>query len=169
MPTHSCDSVVRHLFGTVSSSVLAADSARYVWSCVRLALRALTPLVADMLTDHAAVDHERPPLPVDVDASIVMSPHVLTSAAPTYTTAGVSGVSGEPSALGPDSLAYGQQLQSVYAQYGLRTPPSAVTLSPAQRRSSPNRGQQQRQAFEAAETCAPRVTHARAMRQDDRE
>jgi hypothetical protein len=61
---------------------------------------------------HLICDQARPPDPVDVDASTVISEHSATEEAPTKTTTGVSDVSGYKTVVFEVELEVGQQEQS---------------------------------------------------------
>ena len=105
------------------SVVDPADAVRCARNSVRLRAGSVP------LSDHAMLVHARPPLPVDVVASIARSEHAPTDAAPTYCATGVRGSSGGPSGA-VVAFAVGQHEQSAATHLARSTPPRLVTLSP---------------------------------------
>ena len=73
-------------------------------------------------------------VPVDEVMSRPMSEHEPTRVAPRKTASGTSGVSGTRS-LVADAFTVDQHEQSLCSQYGLSSPPNAVTLSPGTHRA----------------------------------
>ena len=130
-PTHvspvnsRADGTLRDSATAPAASAEAVAAARSSYSDVRL----VRMLVVFTSSRHTARAHARPPLPVEVLASIATSEQDPTDLAPTKSGSGTIGVSGTRIAT-CDAFACGQHPQSACAQYGFSVPPSAVMLSP---------------------------------------